>query len=432
MRQRVLHLGIAGCALVAIIAAAPIAAGAPPELKMLHALLVIDTNSSLKDSIVVDKARMEALLVNAIPRNRYQLTTFTGSSVTRTNILNYFHHLQGSASDAVLFYYAGHGGIDPDRGHFLFLQEGKTAPLIRSDLRRALADTRAGLTVILTDCCSNHLKIPRHRSLPHVLVPARQIHPVLRGLLFQSRGMVDITAASDNSAWGDEEEGGIFTRSVARLLLDDARPDGDGGGALAWKEFFVRLDRETQKTFAAWARQAKARGDVVDQASQRPHAFELPGGAARSQETSYAVVGLRNDTPATVHYQYRWSTAESWQNSVLGPRSTAPRFVQLPPQSDSLPMLEFRLGNAEKGARLTAKRWTGVGQPSYDAGRKYKVASKSKKLRHLDLQDSDEVQSGSSENTPAKHDAETPPDEVKKTSMPPTSNEPPKPDAPAP
>jgi hypothetical protein len=382
------------------------ARAAPQELKKLHALLVIDTNSSLKDSIVVDKARMEALLVNGIPKDRYDLKTLTGNEVTRQRILNYFQQMRAGGSDAILFYYAGHGAIDPQRGHFFYLQEGKTAPLIRSDLRRAMTQTQAGLSVILTDCCSNHLKIPKKRSFPLIQAPAREIQPMVRCLLFQSRGVVDITAASDNSAWGDEQDGGIFTRSLARLMQGDVSTlDADGDGFVSWKEFFSGLDRQTATTFVDWARQAKARGDAVDQSSQRPHAFQIPGVApptnASGREASYAVVGLRNDTSAAVHYQYRWSTEESWQNGTIGAQSTAPHVFPLSNQVREMPLLEIRFGSAEKAARLQAKHWTGSGSPTYESGAKYKVASK-RKLRSFEVQTpADEAGEPSDETAPS-------------------------------
>jgi hypothetical protein len=406
---------VAGLLVAAAFPPAP-ALGAPAELNKLRVLLVIDTNSSLKDSIVVDRARMEALLVNGIPRPRYQLETLSGSEVTRTRILSYFQNLKADRSDALLFYYAGHGAVDPRRGQYFYLQEGKTDPLTRTDLRRAMTQTQVGLAVILTDCCSNHLKIPKRRSLPQVLLPAGQIRPVVRCLLFQSRGVVDITAASDNSAWGDEEEGGIFTRTLARLMLGDpAKLDADHDGFVSWKEFFGRLDRETQTTFVSWARQAKARGDVVDQGSQRPHAFELPGGNGSARETSYAVVGLRNDTPTVVHYQYRWSAQDAWKSSLLGPRSTIPRFYALAGRVEALPALEIRLESTEKTARLEAKRWTGIGPPSYEDGTKYKVASKSRKLRHLDVDAPDDQQKDAPAGKTETLAGELPPDEAGNT-----------------
>jgi hypothetical protein len=362
--------------------------GAPtPEIRRLHALIVIDTQSDLRDSIIVDKARIESLLARTIPKDRYDATTLVGGEVTRERVLAYYRNLKADRSDALLFYYAGHGAVDPTRGQYFYFQKGKTDPLFRSVLRQAILQKQAGLSILLTDCCSNHLKVPNKRRRSDTAAPAKDISPVARCLLFQARGIVDITAASDNAAWGDDQDGGIFTRTVARLVLGDAdRLDTDRDGFVSWKEFFARLDLDVQRTFATWARQAKARGEVVDQSTQRPHAYSVPGMSSSASERSFAVVGLRNATSAAVHYQYRWSTEDSWRNGAIPPKSASPCICALAGGVEQLPYLQIRVDGADKPARLEAKRWTGSGLPSYENGAKYKVAEKSRKLRQFDVE----------------------------------------------
>ena len=54
--------------------------------------------------------------------------------------------------DVLVCYYAGHGGVDVDRGHLLQTSGGD---LQRSDLRRALVRHGPRLAVLITDCCSS-------------------------------------------------------------------------------------------------------------------------------------------------------------------------------------------------------------------------------------------------------------------------------------
>ena len=138
----------------------------------------------------------------------------TGKDVNANAILSYFRGLKVGRDDALFFYYAGHGATDPQKGHFLALQDLAAKPLLRADLRRAMQEHQTGLVVIMTDCCSTRFCCSaRSAGSSRTREPPRSIDPVLRCLLYQSRGVVDITAASGNASFGDDHEGGIFTRT---------------------------------------------------------------------------------------------------------------------------------------------------------------------------------------------------------------------------
>lgn len=65
------------------------AAAAPrQEQTRVRALLVIDTNSSLGDSVTIDRSHVESLLHDGIPKSQYDVTVLQGDRVTRENILN--------------------------------------------------------------------------------------------------------------------------------------------------------------------------------------------------------------------------------------------------------------------------------------------------------------------------------------------------------
>ena len=236
----------------------PFSLGQPPaELRKLHALLVIDTRSGLGESVVIDGERMGHLLQRGIPRDKLDMTVLTGKDVTAARILNYYRNLKADANDAVLFYYAGHGAIDPAKGHFLALQELDTKPLLRSDLRKAMQDKNPGLQVLLTDCCSSRFKLPdKKRKVIEEVGEAKELDPVLRCLLFRHRGVVDVTAASDNTAaFGDDHEGGVFTRTLGALLTSRvADLDANNDKFVSWNEVFPRLQKDTEQVFARWAR----------------------------------------------------------------------------------------------------------------------------------------------------------------------------------
>jgi len=307
----------------------------PPELRKVHALLVIDTLSDLGESVKVDGERIDHLLSNMLPKDRAEILVLTGKDVNANAILSYFRGLKAGPDDALFFYYAGHGATDPQKGHFLALQELGTKPLLRADLRRAMQEHQPGLVVIMTDCCSTRFALPgkTRRVIPDKGT-ARTIDPVLRCLLYQSRGVVDITAASGNASFGDDHEGGIFTRTFAKLVEEGIpRSDANQDGFVTWPEFFSRLQSQTQGVFVTWAQHQRARGEEVDQTVQKPHAFELAGRAD--------AVSLRNETVGPLKYQYRWAGQTSWEDATIEPNGVG---QHVPParQGRAAPTLEVR------------------------------------------------------------------------------------------
>jgi hypothetical protein len=261
------------------------------ELRKLHALLVIDTRSGLGKSVVIDGDRIENLLKVGIPRARLELTILKDKDVTKDRILQYYRNLKADNSDALLFYYAGHGATDPSKGHFLALQKLKTQPLLRTELRMAMQEKNPGLIVLLTDCCSETYKLPPFPTAPRDEastgheVKKELMNSVLHCLFFRHRGVVDINAASDNtSAFGDDFGGGVFTRTLSTLLYSKVENlVASQDRFLSWQAFFPRLQRDTEKAFTSWVKEWRARGERIDQSTQKPRAFALT--AARISET---------------------------------------------------------------------------------------------------------------------------------------------------
>lgn len=343
--------------LTAVLLPLPHAPGQPPaELRKLHALLVIDTRSGLGESVVIDGERMGHLLQRGMPRAKLELTVLTGKDVTAARILNYYRNLKADANDALFFYYAGHGAIDPAKGHFLALQELDTKPLLRSDLRKAMQDKNPGLQVLLTDCCSSRFKLPdKKRKVFEEVGEAKELDPVLRCLFLRHRGVVDVTAASDNTAaFGDDHEGGVFTRTLGALLTSRvADLDVNGDKFVSWNEVFPRLQKDTEQVFARWARDHRARGEKVEQTTQKPRALELPDAGAAANTLT-----LINEGAGPLRYQHRWSGDTAWENAVIAVK--AANTHQAPPGKSPALVLEVKFDNGEAAALKLGKsyRWT--------------------------------------------------------------------------
>jgi hypothetical protein len=338
---------LVGATLVTVLA--PLWAPAQaPELTRLRALLVVDTRSGLGESVEIDGRRMRSLLRTGIPPTRLDLTVYDRPrQLTKEGILHHYRTLRTDASEALLFYYAGHGATDPEKGQFLALQGLHTQPLTRDELRQAMLQTKPGLAVILSDCCSDRFEL-RRKNRDVWDFEHREINPVMHNLFFQHRGLVDITASTGNEAFGDEHQGGLFTRALGKLLR--SRPeelDTNRDGFVDWKEFFPRLQKDTENTFVSWAQKHRALGEEVRQKSQRPRALYLPGDPVGAPGEA---VTIRNDTNRTIAYEYRWG-GQAWQTGTIGPRKTV---AHAPPPglASGTVQLEIRSKDGSGSAKL--------------------------------------------------------------------------------
>jgi hypothetical protein len=308
---------------------------APAELTRVRFLLALDTGSNLKDQLTIDEARLVRLLRSSIPAGRLELTVLKGAQLTRANVLAYYQKLRTGPREAIVFFYGGHGILHPRHGHFLCLQEGKEM-LRRESLRRLMLSKRAGLTVLLTDCCSAY---PRSGAGPlerTAREEPRAPATVVQHLFLRSRGLVDITAASPGgSSWGDARRGGFFTFALCGVMARQPRElDANRDGRVSWKELFPFVQRFTDGIFQTWLREVRGKpgSDKVEDRNQRPQAFALEGPAnpgptppegpstvPPGEKPARALVALGNASRTPVSLHYRWNVGGEWRSGVLQP-----------------------------------------------------------------------------------------------------------------
>jgi hypothetical protein len=357
---------------LAALAAWPTAAPAAPpvELEKVHILLVFDNaDKYLHESLRIDIWRIKKLIQEQFPEDRHTLEILTGERVTRDNLLNHYKNRKVKSSEGLLFYYGGHGALDPKKRAFFKLAQGKA--LYRNDLRQAMEATGAGLVVLLTDCCSNITKkAPGENELStrsaNLGKTAKTLKPSIRDLFYRSRGTVDVTASTEDVAWGDKEKGGIFTRAVCRMLVRPLRElDLNRDGVLTWDEFFPQLQRDTELDFAGWSKRMRSvENEEIESKTQKPKAYLLGG--------LYAVVGIANATTGPLVYEVRWSEEQPWEKVRLEPGTKKAHFVRLSP--DAPPSaLQARFEGIKKVQKLNANRWTGQGSPTYANATQYRI-----------------------------------------------------------
>ncbi|MGL4553021.1 MAG: caspase family protein [Gemmataceae bacterium] len=334
----------------------------PEPLKKLYVVMVFDTDDEdLAPSLEKDESRLKSLLKMTILPGRYEIAkTLKKNQVSAAKIVDAIRSLKGKvkADDAVLFFYGGHGAVNDVHGHVLKMTGGGK-DLTRSLLRKEMEALGAGLTVLLTDCCSTKEK--NDVTQPPPVGPGRgvEIHPTVKHLFFQSRGVVDITAATAaEAAWSDDKNGGLFTRSLAKMLLKTPKQlTGDEDGVVTWQKFFPQLQADTQQFFKDWSAVMRSRypDANIRAENQKPHAFFL------GEQLTYAVVEIQNARPTPLRYKFRWEGDESapWADFELKPglRKTHSVPVARGAAADDLPRLEIQRSGAERPDRLRATLW---------------------------------------------------------------------------
>jgi hypothetical protein len=276
--------GLSALLTAAVLALTPATAAAaqnrPEPLKRVRVLLMIDPNPNRTAAGKTDRDGLVDLLQRTVPPANLDLVVFEGEQATPENVLEHYRNLQTGPDDCLFFFYSGHGGWHPERGHLL--SPGKPSRLLyRADLLAAMRGKNAGLVVCLTSCCSNFIE-SRDQAPPRLRGGrAESLAPVMQHLFFQHRGVVDITAAEPGTyGYNFGRLGSVFTRALLNLLdkpLGDLDLDRDG--FVSWAELYRQLHAETNAVLQTW----QERGGVPpeERKTQFPYAFQIPAASAR-------------------------------------------------------------------------------------------------------------------------------------------------------
>jgi hypothetical protein len=331
--------------------------------------MVLDTSAKeLAKSVKLDRHRMERLWAETVPADRRTLTVLEGEKATAKAVLAHYDALKTSPAEGLVFYYAGHGARDEKTGKpFFDLRRG--GPLLREELVRRMEAKKAGLVLLLTDCCSSPQELKGGLTEPRAAaLPAKKLHPTVRCLLFQARGTVDVTAATDNASWSDNLAGGLFTRSLSRMLKQPVGVlDGDKDGFVSWREFYPQLRDQTQSLFGTWRKEMTARGERIDERRQVPHAYGLG--------RAFAVVGIENATGAELAYRWRWAGQPRWNDEKLPAGRKKVHALPLGAGQSSLPALEARFDGVRRPATLKAAEWADDRAPA-ELARHYRIRAR--------------------------------------------------------
>jgi hypothetical protein len=208
---------------------------------------------------------MQALGYKEGPQGRYTVTVLDGGDMSEKTVLDYYRRLKVRDNETLVFYYTGHGGFYPEKGHLLAMrnfynENGKSltkfATVDRKELLAAMARHHPRAMIVLTDCCAS-TEVPL-LSATRIKPPSPTFKSKLKGdgkgeafrdLFFRTQGVVNITAAMTGTpARGERKKGGsFFTIALTNLLRESPQLfDDNGDKRVEWREFFPRLTTLTQ------------------------------------------------------------------------------------------------------------------------------------------------------------------------------------------
>jgi hypothetical protein len=163
------------------------------------------------------------------------------TSLTPDTILDAIENMEVDPNDAFVFFYSGHGAFSRSEGYYFDLSgtgnDGATY-LLRSRVKEKLLQKGARLTVLISDCCSAEVEVPRtYRYDSEAAAPAVRVmqwSPLCKKLMKETSGFVDFTSSTPPElSWTDKTRiGSIFTLELCGVL------DRNSERSLSWKSVF--------------------------------------------------------------------------------------------------------------------------------------------------------------------------------------------------
>jgi hypothetical protein len=299
------HVSAAMIAGLLVLAASSTPPARAQDTGRVFALLAIDFDAHIA-GLEDDERGMTAALASGFGSTRLlNLRILKGGEVSPRAVVDAIRGFPIGPNDTLLFYYSGHGATFEGRGHVLTMSHGN---LLRSDLRAVVAQRRARLSVLLTDCCSSLVKPQKEPPMAGAQAPQARVSPILRCLLLQHQGVVDLTSSSlGEASWSRQGTGGLFTSALSSAMgsWDVDEFDTNKDGFATWTEVFDYVRHETQASYQAFKQDllnqdaskldSRMLAALQSQRDQVPQAFALgdPQRANAQREFFAPNIGIR-------------------------------------------------------------------------------------------------------------------------------------------
>ena len=228
-----------------------------------------DRDGSIGPWVKIDGISISSLLLGNVDERRLPVTGIEQVSDDRIGadaILAAIRSIPSDSGDTILFFYSGHGAYDDRDGHY-FSFSGPDGHLRRSRVLQAIRRKSPRLGILISDCCYSFLKAPPMEMAPSVRRPAATT-PLFTALLFESRGIVDITSSEKGQSsfvYQKPEDGSLFTAALWQFL------DQNRSRSLSWQHVFEQVRNQAAREFRKMYPQG-----VNGQLAQTAWAFSLP------------------------------------------------------------------------------------------------------------------------------------------------------------
>ncbi len=204
-------------------------------------LIVADTNDGkIGKSVKADVRNLTVTFMGHVPKKQLNMKVLSGRNVTKQKILNTIKQFHAKSSDAMVFFWSGHGAYD-QRGHFFKMPNGER--LYRSTVVKTVRKQGAGMDAVLSDCCNKFVSL---KEVPVAFEPhwPKQISPLFNSLFLKTRGLVDMNGASEGEfGFGDPNDGGTFIKPLCDYMAVN------GNKSLSWNNLVAQIRPKVQAAF---------------------------------------------------------------------------------------------------------------------------------------------------------------------------------------
>ncbi|NQT14535.1 MAG: caspase family protein [Planctomycetes bacterium] len=228
-----------------------------------------DRDGSIGPWVSMDGTSISSLLLSNVDERRLRPNGIEWVSEDRIGadaIVAAIRSIPSDSGDTILFFYSGHGAYDDRNGHY-FSFSGPDGYLTRSRVLQAIQRKRPRLGILISDCCYSFLEAPPLQMAPSIRRPAATT-ALFRALLFESRGIVDITSSEKGQSsfvYEKPEDGSLFTAALWQFL------DKNQSRSLSWQQVFEQVRDKAAREFRKMYPQG-----VNGQLAQTAWAFSLP------------------------------------------------------------------------------------------------------------------------------------------------------------
>lgn len=237
----------------------------------VHSVFIADTTTGIAKWCYEDVTAMHSLLTINLARRDLccdDMLLDDETQLTAQGLIKHIRDFRVRPQDTIFYYFSGHGGYNDRDGQFLILPNGEHVS--REAIRKAIEAKGVRLGVLITDCC--YSPVPGKKAVPPVAAPEPTTSPLLRSLLLESKGFVDIISGSPGevSMCMDEDEySSMFTSSLVEVMSERMQQPA------TWKDVFLDAKDRTMRTFEMKYPRGVPNDNGGVQMSQRPFAFSL-------------------------------------------------------------------------------------------------------------------------------------------------------------